>query len=67
MESKLIVAGVLALDDLKTPKRSEKRIIGGAGVYSSVASSFFTNTVLVAAIGKDFPNNISKTLEEKKN
>ena len=66
MESKLIVAGVLALDDLKTPKRSEKRIIGGAGVYSSVASSFFTNTVLVAAIGKDFPNNISKTLEEKK-
>ncbi len=64
--SKLIVAGVLALDDLKTPKRSEKRIVGGAGVYSSVASSFFTNTALIAAIGHDFPNNITSTLEEKK-
>ena len=66
VDSKLIVAGVLALDDLKTPKRSEKGIVGGAGVYSSVASSFFTNTALVAAIGNDFPNNIITTLEEKK-
>ncbi len=64
--SKLIVAGVLALDDLKTPKRSEKGIVGGAGVYSSVASSLFTNTALIAAIGNDFPNNLTATLEEKK-
>ena len=60
--SKLIVAGVLALDDLKTPKRSEKRIVGGAGVYSSVASSFFTNTALIAAIGHDFPNKDRKSV-----
>ena len=66
MSSKLIVAGVLALDDLKTPKRSEKGIVGGAGVYSSVASSFFTNTTLIAAIGNDFPNDITTTLKEKK-
>ena len=66
VDSKLIVAGVLALDDLKTPKRSEKGIVGGAGVYSSVASSFFTNTALIAAIGNDFPNDIITTLEEKK-
>ena len=66
MSSKLIVAGVLALDDLKTPKRSEKGIVGGAGVYSSVASSFFTNTALIAAIGNNFPNNITATLKEKK-
>ncbi len=66
MNSKLIVAGVLALDDLKTPKRSEKGIVGGAGVYSSVASSFFTNTTLIAAIGNDFPNDITTTLKEKK-
>ena len=64
--SKLIVAGVLALDDLKTPKRSEKGIVGGAGVYSSIASSFFTSTALIAAIGNDFPNNITATLKEKK-
>ena len=65
MESKLIVAGVLALDDLKTPKRFEEGIVGGAGVYSSIASNFFTKTVLVAAIGNDFPKNIYKILSEK--
>tara|TARA_B100000902_G_scaffold22065_1_gene26551 strand:+ start:2470 stop:3408 length:939 start_codon:yes stop_codon:yes gene_type:complete len=66
VSSKLIVAGVLALDDLKTPKRSEKSIVGGAGVYSSVASSFFTNTTLIAAIGNDFPNYIAEKLEDKR-
>ena len=66
MSSKLIVAGVMALDDLKTPNRSEKGIVGGAGVYSSVASSFFTNTALIAAIGNNFPNDIITTLKEKK-
>ena len=66
MSSKLIVAGVLALDDLKTPNRSEKGIVGGAGVYSSVSSSFFTDTALIAAIGNDFPKDITTTLKEKK-
>ena len=58
MVSKILVAGVLALDNLKTPKRSEQRIVGGAGVYSSISSSIFTDTALVAAIGNDFPKTI---------
>ena len=65
VSSKLLVAGVMALDDLKTPKRSENGIVGGAGVYSSVASSYFTRTALVAAIGNDFPTEISKILIKK--
>ena len=55
MHPKLIVAGVLALDNLKTPHGEGKKIVGGAGVYSSVAASIFTETALVAAIGHDFP------------
>tara|TARA_B100001094_G_scaffold294527_1_gene315220 strand:+ start:3464 stop:4402 length:939 start_codon:yes stop_codon:yes gene_type:complete len=65
VSSKLIVAGVLALDDLKTPKRSEKGIVGGAGVYSSISSSFFIDTALIAAIGNDFPEDITKKLKNK--
>ena len=65
MSSKLIVAGVLALDDLKTPERCEKKIVGGAGVYSSISSSFFTKTTLIAAIGNDFPSQIVEKLERK--
>ena len=65
VSSKLIVAGVLALDDLKTPKRCEKKIVGGAGVYSSISSSFLTKTTLIAAIGNDFPSQIVEKLERK--
>ena len=46
MKPKILVAGVLALDNLTTPRRSEEKIVGGAGVYSSISSSIFTNTAL---------------------
>ena len=58
MASSIVVAGVLALDNLKTPKRSEEKIGGGAGIYSSISSSIFAGTALVAAIGNDFPDRI---------
>ena len=64
MEPKILVAGVLALDNLTTPRRSEEKIAGGAGVYSSISSSIFTNTALVAAIGNDFPENILHKIKE---
>ena len=66
MTSKLLVAGVLALDDLKTPHKSEKGIVGGAGIYSSISSSIFTDTALVAAIGNDFPKKIMDKIENHK-
>ena len=65
MASKLIVAGVLALDDLKTPHGSGKGVVGGAGIYSSIASSLFTKTALIAAIGYDFPVDFIDKIEAK--
>ena len=62
---KLLVAGVLALDDLKTPNKSQKGIIGGAGIYSSISASLFTDTTLVAAIGNDFPEGILEKIKER--
>lgn len=64
MTAKLLVAGVLALDDLKTPHKSGKRIVGGAGIYSSISSSLFTKTALVAAIGNDFPKSIMEKIRK---
>ena len=64
MKPKILVAGVLALDNLTTPRRSEEKIVGGAGIYSSISSSIFTNTALVAAIGNDFPENILHKIKE---
>ena len=64
MTAKLLVAGVLALDDLKTPHKSGKSIVGGAGIYSSISSSIFTETALVAAIGNDFPQSIMEKIRK---
>ena len=53
------------MDDLKTPHESGKGVVGGAGIYSSIASSLFTETALVAAIGYDFPADFIDKIESK--
>ena len=65
MTTKLLIAGVLALDDLKTPNKTQKGIIGGAGIYSSISASLFTDTTLVAAIGNDFPKGILEKIKKR--
>tara|TARA_B100001123_G_C15125411_1_gene953137 strand:+ start:173 stop:1111 length:939 start_codon:yes stop_codon:yes gene_type:complete len=65
MPPKLVVAGVLALDDLKTPHHEEKKIVGGAGIYSSMSSNIFVETALVAAIGNDFPKEFLDLIKAK--
>mgnify|MGYP001324792782 CR=1 FL=1 len=64
MKTKSLVAGVLALDNLKTPNRSGEKIVGGAGIYSSISSSLFTETALVAAIGNDFPKDVIEKIKK---
>lgn len=61
----LLIAGVLALDDLKTPHQSGTGIVGGAGVFSSLAASHFTKPVLLGPIGHDFPDATLETLARK--
>ena len=65
MAPDILVAGVLALDDLKTPYKSRKGIVGGAGIYSSIASSMFAQTALIAAKGNDFPRQIIDMIKSK--
>ena len=62
---KLLVGGILALDDLKTPYASGEAIVGGAGIYSSVAASFFTRPGLVGPAGIDFPPHTLAALRER--
>jgi len=62
---KLLVGGILALDDLKTPHASGEAIVGGAGIYSSVAASFFTQPGLVGPAGIDFPPHTLAVLRER--
>ena len=52
---KVVVAGTVAIDDIKTPKEERKGLMGGSASYAAMASSFFASTEIVGIIGKDFP------------
>lgn len=53
-KNKVLIVGSIAFDSIKTHKASAKNVLGGSASYSSIASSFFAPTKLVATVGKDF-------------
>jgi sugar/nucleoside kinase (ribokinase family) len=55
--SRLLIVGSVGIDDIKTPYGEAKGVLGGAATYSSVVSSFFTQPLLVAVVGSDFPKD----------
>ncbi|AZQ61321.1 sugar kinase [Flammeovirga pectinis] len=62
----LLTVGSVAFDAIETPFGKTDKIIGGAGTYISIASSFFTKPVrVVAVVGDDFPKEYIKTLEDQ--
>ena len=64
--SKLLITGTVAFDDIETPKGSSGKIIGGAGTYISLAASVFSKRIsLISVIGDDFLEKDIKMLQLK--
>lgn len=60
----LLTVGSVAFDAIETPFGKTDKIIGGAGTYIAIASSYFQkNQRLVSVVGEDFP---LETLEDLK-
>jgi sugar/nucleoside kinase (ribokinase family) len=53
--AQLVIVGTVALDSIETPYGQFINIIGGSGVHSAMAASFFTTPALVGVVGDDFP------------
>lgn len=52
----LITVGSVAFDAIETPFGKTDKIIGGAGTYIALSSSYFTNNQkIVSVVGDDFP------------
>jgi len=52
----VIIAGTVALDNVKTPQDAQENLLGGSASYAALAASIFTpNVHLVGIIGHDFP------------
>ena len=50
----LTVVGSIAFDAVSTPFGSREKMLGGAAVHFSLASSFFTDVRVVGPVGDDF-------------
>ena len=61
----LAVIGTVAIDAVETPFGKRERSFGGSASYFSYAASFFSPVSLVAVVGKDFPEEFRKVLEER--
>jgi sugar/nucleoside kinase (ribokinase family) len=60
----LITVGSVAFDAIETPFGKTDKIIGGAGTYIALSSSYFTNDQkIVSVVGEDFPQS---TLDDLK-
>ena len=60
----LLVVGSVALDSVETPSDKISDALGGSATYISIASSFFTDpVVLIGVVGSDFPKTCLEMLE----
>ena len=51
----ILVAGTVAIDNIKTPTASHENLLGGSGSFAAIAANFFSPAALVGAVGDDFP------------
>ncbi|MCH5374835.1 MAG: PfkB family carbohydrate kinase, partial [Planctomycetes bacterium] len=61
----LLVVGSVALDTVHTPAASRERVLGGSAVYFSYSASYFSNVRLVGVVGDDWPDEHTKTLQQR--
>ena len=59
----VLVVGSVAFDTLKTPHGDVDKILGGAATHFALASSFFTQTDVVAVVGDDFTESERKVFD----
>lgn len=52
----LLVAGTVAIDNIKTPHAEATHLLGGSASYAAISASYFTKDLgLVGVVGHDFP------------
>ena len=62
----LITVGSVAFDAIETPFGKTDKIIGGAGTYIALSSSYFTNEQkIISVVGDDFPDETLADLKSR--
>lgn len=62
----LLTVGSVAFDAIETPFGKTDKIVGGAGTFIALSSSYFTNDQkIVSVVGDDFPEATLKDLQNR--
>ena len=66
--SKLLIVGTVAFDAIETPFGKTAKVLGGAGTYIGLSSSYFkkVESAVVSVVGGDFPKHYLDMLTAKK-
>ena len=63
----LVVFGSVAIDTIRTPKKTLSNVLGGAATFAAIAASNFIDTGLIAVVGEDFKREYHKILAKHLN
>lgn len=63
--SKILSIGTMAFDSIVTPFGKEPKILGGSVNYFSISASYFCPIQCVSVVGKDFPVEHLKYMQQK--
>jgi sugar/nucleoside kinase (ribokinase family) len=61
----ILTVGSVAFDDIKTPKASAKRLLGGSATYFSLAASYLAPVRIIAVVGEDFSTEDESILTDR--
>ena len=61
--SAIVVIGSVAIDSIESPFGKRESVLGGSATYFSLSARFFNKVHIVAAIGRDFPNEYLRLLK----
>ncbi len=63
---RLVTVGSVAFDAIETPFGKTDKIVGGAGTFISLASSFFVKDQgIISVVGEDFPSDTLKEMKQR--
>ncbi|MBQ3525528.1 MAG: carbohydrate kinase [Akkermansia sp.] len=66
MSSKALIYGTIAIDTLITPSGRANSVLGGSGIYASLAARLLTADMdLVGVVGTDFPAEYGLAMEAR--
>lgn len=66
MSSKALIYGTIAIDTLITPSGRANSVLGGSGIYASLAARLLTPKMdLVGVVGTDFPAEYGLAMEAR--